>query len=55
MEWKQTVVQTKTGGGGGGGREGCAVAQSVERSTPGEEGSIPVVATRSLLVRSVSV
>ena len=41
------------GGGGGGG----AVAQSVERSTPGEEvsGSIPAVAARSLLVGSVSV
>ena len=36
---------------------GGAVAQSVERATPGEEvpGSIPVVATRSLLVGSVSV
>ena len=39
---------------------GCclgAVAQSVERATPGEEvpGSIPVVAARSLLVGSVSV
>ena len=41
------------GGGGGGG----AVAQSVERATPGEEvpGSIPAVAARSLLVGSVSV
>ena len=31
---------------------GGAVAQSVERATPGEEipGSIPAVATRSLLV-----
>ena len=40
---------------GGGGRE--AVAQSVERATPGEEvpGSIPAAATRSLLVGSVSV
>ena len=39
--------------GGGGG----AVAQSVERATPGEEvpGSIPAVAARSLLVGSVSV
>ena len=38
---------------GGGG----AVAQSVERATPGEEvpGSIPAVAARSLLVGSVSV
>ena len=34
-----------------------AVAQSVERSTPGEEvpGSIPAVAARSLLFGSVSV
>ena len=41
------------GGGGGGG----AVAQPVERATPGEEvlGSIPAVAVRSLLVESVSV
>ena len=41
------------GGGGGGG----AVPQSVERATPSEEalGSIPAVAARSLLVRSVSV
>ena len=40
-------------GGGGGG----AVAQSVERATPGEEvpGSIPAVAARSVLVGSVSV
>ena len=39
-------------GGGGGG-----VAQSVERSTHGEEvvGSIPAVTTRSLLVGLVSV
>ena len=36
---------------------GGAVAQSVERATPGDEvpGSIPAVATRSLLVGSVSV
>ena len=36
---------------------GGAVAQSVERSTPGEEvpGSIPPVAARSLLVGSVAV
>ena len=36
---------------------GVAVAQSVERTTPGEEvvGSIPTVAARSLLVGSVSV
>ena len=36
---------------------GGAVAQSVERATPGEEvqGPIPAVATRSLLVGSVSV
>ena len=42
----------KLGGGGGG-----AVAQSVERATPGQEvpGSIPAVAARSLLVGSVSV
>ena len=34
-----------------------AVAQSIERATPGEEvlGSIPAVAARSLLVGSVSV
>ena len=43
------------GGGGGGG--GGTVAQSVERVTPDEEvlGSIPAVATRSLLIGSVSV
>ena len=37
--------------------QGGAVAQSVERPTPGEEvqGSIPAVAARSLLVGSVSV
>ena len=37
--------------------QGGVVAQSVERSTPGEEvpGSIPVVTARSLLVGSVSV
>ena len=37
--------------------KGGAVAQSVERATPGEEvpGSIPAVAARSLLVGSVSV
>ena len=37
--------------------EGGAVAQSVERATPGEEipGSIPIGAARSLLVGSVSV
>ena len=36
---------------------GGAVAQSVERATPGEEvpGSIPAGAARSLLVGSVSV
>ena len=36
---------------------GGAVAQSVERATPGEElpGSIPAVAARSLLVGSMSV
>ena len=36
---------------------GGAVAQSVERATPGEEvpGSIPAVVVRSLLVGSVSV
>ena len=34
-----------------------AIAQLVERPTPGEQvpGSIPAVAVRSLLVRSVSV
>ena len=39
------------------GKRGGAVAQSVERATPGEEvpGPIPAVATRSLLVGSVSV
>ena len=39
------------------GIEGGAVAQSVERGTPGEEvpGSIRAVAARSLLVGSVSV
>ena len=39
------------------GLAGGAVAQSVERATPGEEvpGSIPAVAARSLLVGSVSV
>ena len=38
-------------------KRGGAVAQSVERATPGEEvlGSIPTVAARSLLVGSVSV
>ena len=38
-------------------RTGGAVAQSLERATPGEEvpRSIPVVAARSLLVGSVSV
>ena len=38
-------------------KEGGAVAQSVERATPGQEvpGSIPAVAARSLLVGSVSV
>ena len=37
--------------------EGGAVAQSVERATPGEEvpGSIPAAAARSLLVGLVSV
>ena len=36
---------------------GAAVAQSVERSTPGEDvpGPIPAVAARFLLVGSVSV
>ena len=36
---------------------GGAIAQSVERTTPGEEdpSSIPAVAARSLLVGSVSV
>ena len=43
----------KEAGGGGGG----AVAQSVERATPGEEvlDSIHALAARSLLVGSVSV
>ena len=38
-------------------RLGGAVAQSVERATPGEKvpGSIPAVAARSLLVGSMSV
>ena len=46
-----TVIESLKAQGGGG------VAQSVERATPGEEltGSIPAVATRSLLVGSVSV
>ena len=37
--------------------QGGAVAQSVERATPGKKvpGSIPAVAARSLLVGSVSV
>ena len=45
-------LYTNTGGGGGG---GGAVAQSVERATPGEEvpGSISGVAARSLMVGSV--
>ena len=36
---------------------GGAVAQSIERATPGEEvlGSIPAVAARSVLVGSLSV
>ena len=43
---------SRGGGGGGGG-----AAQSLECATPGEEvvGSIPAVATRSLLIASVSV
>ena len=38
-------------------QKGVVVAQSVEPATPGEEvpGSIPALATRSLLVGSVSV
>ena len=36
-------------------QSGGAVAQPVERTTPGEEGSIPAVAARSPLVRQVSV
>ena len=45
------TITSHIGGGGGGG----AVAQSVERATPGEvPGSIPAVAARSLLVGSVS-
>ena len=48
----EMFISIKAGGGGGG-----AIAQSVERATPGEEvpGSIPDVAARSLLVGSVSV
>ena len=44
-------------GGGWGGGGGCAVAQTVERATSGEEflGSIPAVAARPLLVGSMSV
>ena len=50
-DWFLAMWLSKMGGGGG------AVAQSVERATPGEEvpGSIPAVAARSLLVGSVSV
>ena len=48
-----SAVPVAVGGGGGAG----AVAQSVERATPGEQvpGSIPAVAALSLLVGSVSV
>ena len=48
----QLIIMIFFWGGGGGG----ALAQSVERATPGEEvpGSIPAVAARSLLVGSVS-
>ena len=47
---KNKSLRIAAGGGGG-------VAQSVERSTPGEEvpGSIPAVTVRSLLAGSVSV
>ena len=47
------IVKLQDNQGGGGG----LVAQSVERTTPGEEvlGSIPAVAASSLLVGSVSV
>ena len=47
-----SAVPVAVDGGGGGG--GGAVAQSVERATPGEQvpGSIPVVAARSLLVET---
>ena len=46
-------LSTRDKGGGG----GSAVAQPVERATPGEEvlDSIPVMAACSLLVGSVSV
>ena len=46
--YNQLVISIHSGG---------AVAQSVERATPGEEvlGSIPAVTTRSLLDGSVSV
>ena len=48
--FKAILLVCVCGGGGGG-----AVAQSTERATPGEEvvGSIPAVASCSLLVRSV--
>ena len=47
------MLSQEGGGVGGGG----AVAQSIERVTPGEEvpGSIPAVVARSLLVGLVSV
>ena len=49
------VALVEIGEGGGGAR--YAVAQSVERATPGQEvpGSIAAVDARSLLVGSVSV
>ena len=49
MKYEQNAFRGQTRGG--------AVAQSVERVTPGQEvpRSIPAVAARSLLVGSVSV
>ena len=57
MDSRNMYILSFCCGGGGGGGERGAVAQSVERATPGEEvpGSIPAVATRALLVGLVSV
>ena len=51
------ILPCPGGGGGGEEEEEGAVAQLVERATPGEEvlDSIPAVAARFLLVGSVSV
>ena len=53
MLLRELPTNERGGGWGGGG----AVAQSVERATPGEEvpGSIPAVAARPLLVGWVGV